>query len=461
MADTTCLPFHYGGQAVAAADRDHALLSFLGRRDESAETEAVRRHAWRRFTGMGWPTPEEEEWRRTDLSGLDLDRYHPHVDSGPVARARATEKDPLEDRESRAGRIAFEGSHCLRSELRKDLRERGVLLAPLDRAAGASDPEGGAGAGSVAGRLNRLLRDGAAGADNRLQALNYSLWSHGVFLYVPPFVEVDEPFRFDFREVSDGACRGSLSSPHVVVLLDQGARAVIVHRTLGGDEEGILCNGALDIEVGEAAGLDYYTLQDLNSRSLFFSHGRAQVARDGTLHHFEAAFGGRVAKSRFESRLAGRGAHVRLDGVYFARESQHMDLRSVQVHEAPRAGSRAFYKGAVKGGARTIFQGLIQVGPEAAGTDAYLTNKNLILNDGARADSIPSLKIDTNDVKCSHGSTTGRIDTEKVFYLMSRGLGPEEARRLLVLGHFEELLRDTPPPFGDDVRQRIVEHLST
>ncbi len=137
-----------------------------------------------------------------------------------------------------------------------------------------------------------------------------------------------------------------------------------------------------------------------------------------------------------------------------------MDIRTVQNHFSPRATSRAYYKGAVAGGGRTIFQGLIEVGTGASGTDAFLSNKNLILGDAARADSIPTLRIGNNDVKCSHGSTTGRLNDEELFYLESRGISPADAREMLVTGYFEDLLTTAPERFRDDALSCIRERLT-
>jgi Fe-S cluster assembly protein SufD len=136
-----------------------------------------------------------------------------------------------------------------------------------------------------------------------------------------------------------------------------------------------------------------------------------------------------------------------------------MDLRTVQRHRSPKATSRAVYKGAVASGGRTIFQGLIEVAPGASGTDAYLTNRNLILGERARSDSIPTLKIGNNDVKCSHGSTTGRLNAEELFYLESRGLSSAEAREMLVVGYFEDILASAPDEFRDGALGAIMGRL--
>jgi Fe-S cluster assembly protein SufD len=137
-----------------------------------------------------------------------------------------------------------------------------------------------------------------------------------------------------------------------------------------------------------------------------------------------------------------------------------MDIKTVQNHNAPNTNSRAFYKGAVKDNGRAIYQGLIEVEQDAPLTDAYMTNKNLILGDGARADSIPSLKIKNNDVKCSHGSTTGKIDENEVFYLMTRGLSTSEAEKMVILGYFEEVLEKIPKQIVDELREAVLERLN-
>ncbi len=153
--------------------------------------------------------------------------------------------------------------------------------------------------------------------------------------------------------------------------------------------------------------------------------------------------------------MNGPGAEAHLDGVYYCREGQQMDIRTVQKHLSPRATSRAYYKGAVAGGGRTVFQGLIDVSPGASGTDAYLTNRNLILGEAARSDSIPTLRIGNNDVKCSHGSTTGKLSAEELVYLESRGYSAEDAREMLVIGYFEDLLTLAPDAFRESTLDTI------
>jgi Fe-S cluster assembly protein SufD len=281
----------------------------------------------------------------------------------------------------------------------------------------------------------QLLDSGLGRADNRIAAWHLGSLSHGALLYVPEGLELPDPVFVDLEEPA-GA-----SFPHLAVVLGRGARAVVVQRMSGG---GGLVNAGLDARLADGAALELYLLQDLGLSSLFFNQAFAAVGRDASFRSLEAHLGSRLAKTRLDCSLEGPGAESHLNGAYLAGAGQHMDLRTVQRHLSPKATSRALYKGAVQDSGRTIYQGLIQVSPGAAGTDAYLSNKNLILNDGARADSIPSLRIDNNDVRCTHGSTTGRVNPEELFYLASRGLSPAEARNMLVLGYFEELLGRAP-----------------
>jgi Fe-S cluster assembly protein SufD len=307
-------------------------------------------------------------------------------------------------------------------------------------------------------QLAPIFQGSLLAADNRFAAWHASAWSHGVFLSVPPFVETEDLFVIEFIESGNWM----LTSPRVVVFLGDGSRATVMQRTRSSrDEEELLCNSGLELKAGDGAALRYVEGQALGKRSLHFRHSRAELGRDASLRHLDVTIGGRLVKTRFDCGLNGAGAEAFLDGAYFCGQGQHMDLRTVQRHRAPSAMSRATYKGAIDSGGRTVFQGLIEVSEGASGTDAYLSNRNLILGDAARADSIPTLQIGNNDVRCSHGSTTGQLREEEIFYLVSRGLSPRDARELLVIGYFEEILNAAPPSFSEDalaaIRARLLQ----
>jgi Fe-S cluster assembly protein SufD len=400
---------------------------------------ALRERAQERFQAMKWPATSEEEWRRTDVSRLGLDSYAP---APALTPACPRDSDPGDA----AGFIRFESNKCIEVALSGRWHEAGVRLLPLDSAMEEFEAP-------IHGLYERALAE----ADNRFLAWHFASVSHGALLWIPPGLEIREPFFLDFEE--DGP--GTMSAPHAAILLGAGSRACVVQRMSArkGAAGGVLCNAVVDIRLAAAAGLRMYEQQTLAPADLYVRHLRAQVGRDSSLRHFDAELGARWAKTRVDCSLDGPGAEAFLDGAYFCGAGQHMDLRTVQRHQSPKAMSRAVYKGAVAAGGRSVFQGLIEVSPGASGTDAWLTNRNLILGEGARSDSIPTLKIGNNDVKCSHGSTTGKLNAEELFYLESRGLSTADAREMLVIGYFEDILTSAPESFRDQTLGLIRDRL--
>ena len=428
-------------QSPTALDAQ-SFRSFQQKRGDPQWLKDLRERAWGRFSKMSWPTPQEEEWRRTDLSRMALGEFRV-PSSQRIGAGESNRSDPGEPSDY-SGSIRFLGGELAGMNVGPEAKQSGIVLAPLSRSVQ-----------NAALSLRGLIENGHEVSDNRLQAWHDSLWSYGAYLYVPPGVQVLRSFLIDLTMQGEK----TLSVPRVILHLARGARAHVILKTKSSSAEAVLCNAGLQIMVEENASLSLCTLQNLNHSSLFFSHAQARLARDARLQSFETLFGGQLAKTRLDCRLTGTGSEALLRGLYFGAQGQHFDIRTVQRHLAPSTNSRSFYKGAVKDKARSIYQGLIEVSPKAAKTDAYLANRNLVLNDGARSDSIPSLKIDTNDVRCSHGSTTGKINPDEVFYLMSRGLSRGQAERLLVLGFFEELLQHAPPEVADKARQLIQERL--
>ena len=170
----------------------------------------------------------------------------------------------------------------------------------------------------------------------------------------------------------------------------------------------------------------------------------ARAERDATISAATAAFGGAYARTRADTRLVGRGAHGDLAAVYFGESEQTLDFRTYQDHVAPDTTSNLLYKGVVAGESRSVYTGLIRVRPDACGTNAFQTNRNLKLSDDAWAESVPNLEIENNDVKCSHASTVSPVDEDQRFYLESRGVPTAEAERLIVAGFLGEVLAGVP-----------------
>jgi Fe-S cluster assembly protein SufD len=206
--------------------------------------------------------------------------------------------------------------------------------------------------------------------------------------------------------------------------------------------------------------VSYLGINLLGDQVWQLGHQQATGERDSTTLLATVALGGDYARVRTDARLVGQGGTTKQVALYYADGDQMHDFRTLQDHVSPRTYSDLLFKGAVQDRAKSVYTGLIRIGEEARGSTAYQTNRNLTLSEGAWAESVPNLDIKTNDVKCSHASTVGPIDEEQRFYLESRGIPPEVAERLVVLGFFDDVLGMLPVgSLRADLRGRVAEKL--
>ncbi|MFW6227996.1 MAG: Fe-S cluster assembly protein SufD [Alkalispirochaeta sp.] len=418
-----------------------SLEQFILDRNEPAWLTEVRNAALTRFREMTWPTASDEEFRRSDVSNYDFDTYAFEIVPGPRGEAET----PV----GQSGTLQFQGSSLVRRSLAEGLAEKGVLLVSFEEAVDGALSE------SLAGKVRDVLLRGIRNADNRLAVWHYATITHGAVVYVPKFVELKDPFVLTFDEEATDILR----SPQVVAIADDGARFKVVSRVRQADEGEVLYNEGVDIDVGSGGQIEYFGFQNVNIDSSYISNGLGSVGRDATFHGYAAVFGGMFSKYRFDAAMMGEGGDAFLGGVYFPHEDQHIDLRTVQRHISPKAHSLTLYKGSIIDEAHSVYQGLISVDHEALNTDAYLTNNNLLLTDEGRADSIPTLQINTDEVRCSHGSTVGKLDAAQIYYLKIRGYSEEEAKHILVEGFFEEILSHYPESAADEIRAIIEERI--
>ncbi len=245
--------------------------------------------------------------------------------------------------------------------------------------------------------------------------------------------------------------------PRALIVVGKNAR-VSVSETHRSAER--LLAGVTDIIVDGGAQLTYAHVQDCDSQTIALSHQRARLSRDAKLVTLNFGIGGRLARADVEVELLGRGAESDMLGLVFAQRSQQFDYHTVQGHRAPDTRSDLLFKSALGDNAHSVYTGVIIIEKSAQRSDAYQANRNLLLSDGARADTEPMLEIEANDVRCTHGATVGPIDEEQLFYLMSRGLSPDTSARLIVEGFFEEVLEKV----GDEritgmLQSKVAPHL--
>ena len=270
---------------------------------------------------------------------------------------------------------------------------------------------------------------------DKFASLHAAFWSGGTLLYVPRGVTIDQPLHI-FSALSPGG----VDLGHSLVVLEEDSEATLLAETASSDTaaSGLHC-GAIEILVGPGARLRYVNLQNWGTGVWHFAHQQALVQRGARLQWTIGALGARLAQVNQHVALAGPYADVQVNGVMFTEGKQHLVYNTLQHHQQPHCTSDLLYKGALQDRSRLVWRGMIKVDKDAQKTDGYQRDDNLILAGSARADSIPGLEIEADDVKCSHGATCGRVDDEQVFYAMARGLTRREAVRMIVTGFFQQV----------------------
>jgi Fe-S cluster assembly protein SufD len=399
---------------------------------------SFRNSAWEAFKKHAFPSTLDEAWRRTDLRLLPASDFKLPIQGAfedlPVVPEELLK--PLTG-EKHGGQITLlpGGSQVHLDEV---LAKKGVVFTDIRTAER-----------DHADLLKKLIGQIVKPQDGKFAALTSALAGNGVLLYVPKNVTVEAPLH----SVLWGPGANLAHFSHLIVFVEDGASVTYVHEAASpNDSSQAIHAGIVEIHVGAGANLRFVELQSWGRNVWNFSHERARVDRDGNLDWIFGAVGSRLTKNFSDLDLAGEGAQGRMSGFYFTDGSQHLDHDTQQNHLAPHTTSDLLFKGALKGNSRSVWQGMIYVAPGAQKTDGYQANRNLVLDDRARADSIPGLEILADDVRCTHGATVGKLEKEPLFYLRSRGIPLEEAEKLVVEGFFDPIMQRIP---FEGVRERF------
>jgi len=397
-----------------------------------------------RLAEITWPTPSEEIWRYSKIGEFDPGRYQaflpdelgdPGVEPAPGGGALAAEAG------DRAGLVVVRNGRVMHHELDPALEAKGVVVCGLDTC--AEDD------------VVPWLGQCTDASPDAFTVLHDAFLAGGALIKVPAGVVVDRPIVV--LHWSQG--EGRASFPHTLVVAGDSAEVAVVDRfaSVGGDH---LVDAVVELIVGDGAHVRYLSVQEHGPHTWQIALQRAHLGRDATLRSSAVALGGHYARLRSEARLDGSGSESDLLAVYFGDGHQMLDFRTLQDHAAPHTRSNLLFKGAVEDEAHSVYSGLVHLRRDAQHSEAYQTNRNLVLTEGAGAESIPNLEIEANDVKCSHASTVGPVDDDQRYYLATRGIPPEEADRLIVLGFFDDVLNQLPvrslaAPLRDAVVRKI------
>ncbi|MEE9413680.1 MAG: Fe-S cluster assembly protein SufD [Acidimicrobiales bacterium] len=390
---------------------------------------ARRAEAFERFAAASLPSVEEEVWRYSPIYELDLDRFAPTEEtSGPSFSV-------FENVATRSGAVEVRNGYVTWVELDDELASKGLFVGPL-----ADHPDGADLLGSVVGEHADAFGE-----------LHDAFLGDAVVVDVPAGMVVDKPIVVGTRTSGDGIA----TFPRLIVRTGADSEVSVLdyHASRGGTS---LVIPIVELDAGPASRLKYLNVEALGNTTWQLGHQVSRVGQEATLTAGTAALGGHYARMRSDCRLTGRGSSGNLLALYYGDGDQTLDFRTFQDHIAPDTTSNLLFKGALADESKSIYTGLIRVRPDARGTNAYQTNRNIKLSDKAWAESVPNLEIENSDVRCSHASTVSPIDADQLFYLESRGVPSLVAERLIIAGFFSEVLEALPVSEATGVIAKMI-----
>ena len=388
------------------------------------------------------PTARDERWRFASVGKLSIDGFAPAPAPTANKLAELVKRSNLVS--ARAGQLVYADDTQAQFEgISKALAAQGVIYLPVLEAV-AQHPEL---------MQKYFLQESTELGSEKYFGLHAQLVKAGSILYVPKGVEIEQPFVNYYWTSGEQAA----VFPHTLIIAEENAKASVVDIFFSETED----NQALNVSVSNihaASGANVFrkVVQDWNEKTVSFQLDTTVADRDTLVKNLAVNIGAERARFENQTRIEGPGADVKMYSLTVAEESQEFDQRTFQTHNAGNAVSDLLYKNALLDKARTIFSGLIKVAEGAQQTDAYQTNRNLLLDPTAEANALPGLEILANDVKCSHGATTGNVDAEELFYMMQRGLAKRDAMKLMVFGFFEEVIEKVDSDeLADNLRELI------
>jgi Fe-S cluster assembly protein SufD len=399
---------------IAAREHEEAYLAAFrhaeGVLPGGAALRRTRQTAIGRFALLGFPTTHNEEWRYTNLAPLLKTPYRP-APAGPLPAGLP-----------KAALVFVNGRFA--PELSTAHELPGLSVSSLKQAIAS---------GAIEDRIGSV----AAFEENALVALNTAMFEDGALIVIADGAVIAEPIELLFLSLAGGT--PVVSYPRNVILAGRDSQAQVVETYRGSGTAGSFTNAVTEVFAADGAVFEHYKLQEENQAALHFGMLAVRQGASSTVVSHNIALGAALARNEIAAVLDGEGAECNLNGLYVTAGRQHVDNYTTLDHARPHSTSRELYKGVLDGKSQAVFHGRIIVRPEAQKTDAIQRNRNLLLSDGAVINTKPQLEIYADDVKCTHGATVGQVDPDAIFYLRSRGIALEEARKLLTYAFTSEM----------------------
>lgn len=406
----------------------------------------TRERAREQVAKAGVPTRKHEAWRYSSLDNLFNKTYQKQdvpftaLDDGDIEKWVYNEEDSY--------RLVFANGHCVPALSNITVLPDDIKLGSL-RAVMSTDPD----------LVSQWIAKDTTDANAIFKQLNDAFINDGLFLHVPEGVAVDKPIEVVYLNLSFDL--NALCQPRSLVILESGAQAKLVERYVSTGHSEYLFNGVNELHLDADANLQHYRIQDESNKAHHFSHIDLTQNTNSQYHAVNIATGAAWSRTEFAAQFTGEHAVCDVNGLYTVADKQYTDFHLDVHHNLPNCQSRENFRGIVFGAGRAVFDGKILVEKDAQKTDAQLSNKNLLLVENAEIDTKPQLEIYADDVKCSHGTTVGKIDPNHLFYLRSRGLNKHDAYKMLCLGFAEQTLEQiTDERVHDYIQSHIANLLS-
>lgn len=421
---------------VSPAERYKA--AFAARWPGNDSLTALRRAAFEQFSSTGFPTQRDEDWKYTSLRRLESRSFTP-------AEISALDSHQPEWLTTAGTRIVLVNGHCLPALSSQKAQPPGATVLTLKQWM-EHEPQ------AVADYLREHHQLGG----NALEQLNLAFFEDGVVVNLADNVTLDEPIYIVHQSTATAAQR--MSHPRIMVRAGRNSRATLIEHYLGANEAEYLTNAVTRFEIAAGGAVKHYRIQQEAPRAFHIGHVQAKLAKDARYSIHDIALGAILGRSGITALLEGSGSHAALFGMFAPMGNQHLDAHTRLDHVAAHTTSEEDYRGIAGGRGRGVFNGKVIVRPDAQKIDARQSSRNLLLSPTAEIDTKPELEIYANDVKCSHGATTGQLDATALFYLRSRGLSEADARAVLIRAFAESVLSTIDlAPLHDTLAKQIDE----
>ena len=418
-----------------AGQENHAVANWFSQ---------LRFAGWKAFEDAPLPVRTDEAWRFATIKALDLSEFRRPVPVEAPAAAGLIRRSAGGFKT--AGRMIFANDQLISREVHApELKAEaaGLIWKPLEQAIAEHE--------ALVSR--HFMTQEVVLGSRKFAALHQANVRAGTFIYVPKNTKVELPLE----TVHWLHGRNSSVFPHTLIIVGENSSVTVIDRFESAEDQepGFAC-GVNDLYLEQGATLKYVNVQNWSRQTLSFQTNSTVVGRDASAVNMALNLGSRYARTESVSRLVGEGGRSDMLALSVAAGSQEFDQRTLQDHRKPDTASDLLYKNSLDGQARTIFAGLIRVEPGAQRTDAYQKVRNLLLSDDAEANSMPGLEIMADDVRCTHGATSGQMDEEELFYMLSRGIPHREAQQLIVLGFLNEVIeRLGDEEIGNELRELV------